>query len=84
MSAMQNWGVGGWVVFGISAFVFLAGLYQLVFAARIEAGEQARREAEGAYGGGYQPRIAAGSPRVIGMIFLGFGAFGMFRQLVMT
>ena len=79
---MQHWSVGNWVMFAISAFLALAGLYQLVFAARLEARDEARREAQGDHdGGGYRPSLSPGSPRVTGMIFLGVGAFGIYRML---
>ncbi len=83
MSRFATWGVGDWVMFGISVLIILAGLYSILFARRIEARQEEKLGERGEYegGGGFRPRLMQNDPRTTGMIFLGIGAFLLMRQL---
>jgi len=80
--AMALWGAGDWSVFALWVALAGFGLYNLLFAGRIEAREELKREAEGD-GGGYRSPLAAAGPRAQGLFFLGAGAFGIARSLAM-
>jgi hypothetical protein len=82
MSAIQHWGAGEWAIFALNVSLILVGLNSIVFAARIEARQQAKREAMGeGEGGGYKSPLSPGSPRTVGMLVLALGAFGLYRIL---
>ena len=84
MSRFATWGVGDWVVFGISVFVVLAGLYSIVFARRLEAQQEEKLREQGDYdGGGYRPRLMQTDQRTVGMVLVGIGAFGILQNLVL-
>jgi hypothetical protein len=82
MSAIQHWGAGDWAMFALNVALVLFGLYSILFAARIEARQQAKREAMGeGEGGGYKSPLSPGGSRTLGLLFLAGGAFGLYRIL---
>jgi hypothetical protein len=78
---MALWGVGDWAMFGLWVVLAGFGLYNLLFAGRIEAREAAKREAAGEDAGGYRSPLAAAGPRAQGLFFLAAGGFGIARSL---
>ena len=76
---MNGWTTGDWVVFGLSAVLIPVGLYFVVFAARIDAKQQAKLEAEGQSEGGYRSPLADTNLRTQGLVLIVLGLFGLLR-----
>jgi hypothetical protein len=76
MNAMHLWGAGQWALFAVNVAILAFGLYQIAFASRILA----KREAAGEDEGGYRSSLERTHPRTVGLILIGFGAFGLARN----
>ena len=77
-------GAGDWLVLAGSVGFIAFGLYQIVFATRIEAGRDAQRGAssdEDEAGGGYDSKRMELDPRTLGFILIGLGAVGILMKL---